>query len=72
MCQFCECTNQTLYQQNTYGNLYFDHLGRNAVLVVKPTICPPYSTCSAKDVERALAFKIKYCPECGRQLQKGD
>lgn len=68
MCQFCECDSQTLYQKNTYGNLYFDHFGSCTVLMLKPTICPPYADCSARDINRALVFNINYCPECGRKL----
>lgn len=68
MCQYCEGGEKTLYQQTAYGKLYIERFACSTVLMFKPTICPPYSTCSARNVDHLQAYKIKYCPECGRKL----
>lgn len=32
--------------------------------------CPPFAKCCDKDVRVEIHFDIKFCPMCGKELQK--
>lgn len=58
----------TLYQQTNTTKLFVCTFGKAATLVTECMACPPYADCCVKDVSANSAFKIKFCPECGRPL----
>lgn len=58
----------TLYQQTNTTKLFISTFGKAATLVTECMACPPYADCCVKDVSANSAFKIKFCPECGRPL----
>lgn len=58
----------TLYQQTNTTKLFMNTFGKAATLVTECMACPPYAECCMKDVSANSAFKIKFCPECGRPL----
>lgn len=58
----------TLYQQTNTTKLFVCTFGKAATLVTECVDCPPYADCCMKDVSANSAFKIKFCPECGRPL----
>lgn len=58
----------TLYQQTNTTKLFVNTFGKKATLVTECVDCLPYADCCMKDVSANSAFKIKFCPECGRPL----
>ena len=58
----------TLYQQTNTTKLFMNTFGKAATLVTECMDCPPYADCCMKDISVNSAFKIKFCPECGRPL----
>lgn len=58
----------TLYQQTNTTKLFISTFGEKATLVTECMDCPPYADCCMKDISVNSAFKIKFCPECGRPL----
>lgn len=58
----------TLYQQTNTTKLFISTFGKKATLVTECMACPPYADCCMKDISVNSAFKIKFCPECGRPL----
>lgn len=58
----------TLYQQTNTTKLFMSTFGKKATLVTECMACPPYADCCMKDISVNSAFKIKFCPECGRPL----
>ena len=66
-CPFCG-GEKVLYQSTTHTKLYINTFGKSRVLVTECNPCPPYANCSLKDISANSAFIIKYCPECGRDL----
>ena len=58
----------TLYQQANTTKLFMSTFGKKATLVTECMACPPYADCCMKDISVNSAFKIKFCPECGRPL----
>ena len=66
-CPFCS-GKKALYQETTHTKLYIDTFGESRVLITQCNPCPPYANCSMKKISANSAFIIKYCPECGRDL----
>lgn len=60
----------TLYQQTNTTKPFMNTFGKKATLVTECMACPPYADCCMKDISVNSAFKIKFCPECGRPLTK--
>ena len=58
----------TLYQHTNTTKLFMNTFGNAATLVTECTACPPYADCCMKDISANSAFKINFCPECGRPL----
>ena len=66
-CKVCN-GEMTLYQHMNTTKLYMDTFGKAATLVTECNACPPYAKCCMKGVSANSAFKINFCPECGRPL----
>ena len=66
-CEYCN-GKTTLYQQTNSTKLFMNTFGKAATLVTECVACPPYSDCCMKDISANSAFRIKFCPECGRPL----
>lgn len=66
----CEVCNgkTTLYQHTNDTKLFMNTFGRAATLVTECVPCPPYADCCMKGISANSAFKINFCPECGRPL----
>lgn len=66
----CEMCNgeKTLYQSTNTTKLFMNTFGKAAALVTECVSCPPYANCCMKGISANSAFKIKFCPECGRPL----
>ena len=66
----CEVCNgkTTLYQHTNDTKLFMNTFGRAATLVTECVPCPPYADCCMKGISDNSAFKINFCPECGRPL----
>ena len=66
----CEvCSGKTvLYQKTNHTKLFMNTFGETATLVTECMACPPYADCCLKGVSAKAAFRIKFCPECGRKL----
>lgn len=58
----------TLYQHTNTTKLFMNTFGKAATLVNECMACPPYADCCMKGISANSAFKIKFCPECGRPL----
>lgn len=58
----------TLYQHTNTTKLFMNTFGNAARLVTECMACPPYADCCMKGISANSAFKIKFCPECGRPL----
>lgn len=69
----CEvCSGKTvLYQKTNHTKLFMNTFGETATLVTECMACPPYADCCLKGVSANAAFRIRFCPECGRSLMKG-
>lgn len=66
-CEYCN-GKRTLYQKTRHTRLYMDTFGVASTLVTECSCCPPYVKCCMKDIPANSAFKINFCPECGRPL----
>ena len=66
----CEvCSGKTvLYQKTNHTKLFMNTFGESATLVTECNACPPYADCCMKGISANSAFRIKFCPECGRKL----
>ena len=66
----CEVCNgkRVLYQRTNNTKLFMNTFGEAATLVTECNACPPYAKCFMKDISANSAFRINYCPECGRPL----
>ena len=59
---------KTLYQRTKSTKLFMNTLGEAATIVTECVACPPYANCCMKGLPANSAFKINFCPECGRPL----
>ena len=66
-CEYCN-GKTTLYQHTNSTKLFMNTFGKAATLVTECVACPPYADCCMKDISASSAFRIKFCPECGRPL----
>ena len=66
-CEYCN-GKTTLYQHTNSTKLFMNTFGKAATLVTECVACPPYADCCMKDISDNSAFRIKFCPECGRPL----
>lgn len=66
-CNVCN-GEKTLYQHTNTTKLFMDTFGNAATLVTECVACPPYADCCMKNVPENSAFRINFCPECGRPL----
>lgn len=66
-CEYCN-GKTTLYQHTNSTKLFINTFGAAATLVTECIACPPYADCCMKDISANSAFRIKFCPECGRPL----
>ena len=66
-CKYCN-GKKTLYQHTNSTKLFINTFGAAATLVTECIACPPYADCCMKDISANSAFRIKFCPECGRPL----
>ena len=66
----CEVCNgkKTLYQHTNSTKLFMNTFGEASTLVTECMACPPYADCCMKGISANSAFKINFCPECGRPL----
>lgn len=71
MCEYCN-RNEKIYQHSVYGNLYLGSFGKKRTLEFEPNFCPPYAKCSSRDVCKRIVFQINFCPNCGKDLRKGE
>ena len=66
-CEYCN-GGRTLYQKTNSTKLIMNTFGMAATLVTECSSCPPHADCCIKDISTNSAFRIKFCPECGRPL----
>ena len=66
-CKVCN-GEMTLYQHTKTTKLFLNTFGESAVLVTECMACPPYADCCMKGISANSAFRINFCPECGRPL----
>lgn len=66
-CEMCG-GKKALYQHTTHTKLYMNTFGEAATLVTECMACPPYADCCMKNISANSAFKINFCPNCGRPL----
>lgn len=66
----CKVCNEktTLYQHTNTTKLFMNTFGKATTLVTECNACPPYADCCMKGISANSAFRISYCPECGRPL----
>lgn len=57
-----------IYQHTNTTKLFMNTFGKAATLVTECVACPPYADCCMKGISANSAFKINFCPECGRPL----
>ena len=65
MCEFCEEKFPIITH---YGKFEIDKLSNNHVITCDLNKCPPFATCSGKDINVEMVMRIAYCPICGRKL----
>lgn len=68
-CHICG-GKKTLYQHTNTTKLFMNTFGEASTLVTECMACPPYAECCMKGISANSAFKINFCPECGRPLTK--
>lgn len=68
-CEYCG-GEKTLYQSVSFTELFMDMFGDNHILLVQSCKCPPFAGCTRKNLPVNAAFKINFCPECGRPLNE--
>lgn len=66
-CKYCG-GEKTLYQHTNSTKLFMNTFGKAATLVTECNACPPYADCCMKGISANSAFKINFCPNCGRPL----
>lgn len=66
-CKVCN-GKTTLYQHTNTTKLFMNTFGKATTLVTECNGCPPYAVCCMKGISMNSAFRISYCPECGRPL----
>lgn len=66
-CKVCN-GKTTLYQHTNTTKLFMNTFGKATTLVTECNGCPPYADCCMKGISMNSAFRISYCPECGRPL----
>lgn len=66
-CKVCN-GKTTLYQHTNTTKLFMNTFGKATTLVTECNACPPYADCCMKGISMNSAFRISYCPECGRPL----
>ena len=66
-CNMCG-GEKTLYQHTNTTKLFMNTFGEAATLVTECMACPPYADCCIKGISANSAFKINFCPKCGRPL----
>lgn len=66
-CDMCR-GKKALYQHTNTTKLFMNTFGEAATLVTECMACPPYADCCMKGISANSAFKINFCPECGRPL----
>ena len=66
-CKVCN-GRTTLYQHTNTTKLFMNTFGKATTLVTECNACPPYADCCMKGISANSAFRISYCPECGRPL----
>ena len=66
-CKVCN-GKTTLYQHTNTTKLFMNAFGKAATLVTECNACPPYADCCMKGISMNSAFRISYCPKCGRPL----
>lgn len=66
----CEVCNgeKILYQHTNTTKLFMNTFGEAATLVTECMACPPHANCCMREIPSNSAFKINFCPECGRPL----
>lgn len=67
MCEFCE---EKLPIITNYGKFKIDRLSNIPVITCDLNKCPPFATCSSKDMNVEMVMKVAYCPICGRKLEE--
>ena len=70
-CKVCN-GKTTLYQHTNTTKLFMNTFGKATTLVTECNGCPPYADCCMKGISMNSAFRISYCPECGRPLTDKD
>ena len=66
-CKVCN-GKTTLYQHTNTTKLFMNTFGEAATLVTECMACPPYADCCMNGISANSAFKINFCPNCGRPL----
>ena len=66
-CEYCN-GKINLYQHTHTTKLFMNTFREAATLVTECNGCPPYADCCMKGISMNSAFRISYCPECGRPL----
>ena len=67
-CPYCT-GEEKAYQETWHTKLSIDKLGRCYILKTETCYCPPYADCCNKGEPHCAAFKINFCPHCGRDLR---
>jgi hypothetical protein len=66
-CRYCS-GERVEYQYTRHTKLFMNTLGKARTLEVECTSCPPFAVCIHRNVPTRSAFRINYCPNCGREL----
>ena len=66
-CEYCG-GEKVLYQHTNSTKLFVNTFGCATTLVTECVCCPPDAKCCMKDIPANSAFKINFCPNCGRPL----
>lgn len=66
-CEYCN-GKTNLYQHTHTTKLFMNTFGEAAILITKCMACPPYADCCMNGISVNSAFKINFCPNCGRPL----
>lgn len=69
-CEYCS-GKLKLYQRNQTTKLYVNTLCGRRLLEIEANDCPPFTKCMRRGKLIRAVFPIKFCPECGRQLERG-
>lgn len=66
-CEYCN-GKINLYQHTHTTKLFMNTFREAATLVTECMACPPYADCCMNGISANSAFKINFCPNCGRPL----